>query len=505
MTLLETVLAMSLLSVIALTGAQAVRMSWQAWDIQDQRADMLQHLGGVLTHITRLARSARGIVSVSGPTDTSGNLEITLPDDSVVKWYHDSVSGVVRYEIDGAGPGELLATGIDSLKFDCFQLDGVTPTTIVADIRMIRVTTAVTIPVQGTSFPLSTTIWIRKQRDGVAPTFTDFYANNSSGGAGWNNHTYVSGPPDGSFGYGGGSTWVEGKDFDTTGLSGPVGTVLVGILLKTDSLLDQDRIEIQIRNRQPADGPTHKYYQRPLVRFENSLDWFWVDVTDDYSGWTYDDIDAMRVRIETDDQGAGTATLYVDSVKIRIYEAAPQSTTFWMTNLGSFSEWGDRINAAGAPDGVYAYSRIFTLPSDDVDRQDYLYTGSWQDLGAIISVEMRTHFYMSATVVDDMFHAKLVSASDPSEQGDTPVPITAEQVKKDTLNDHVGVANAGTVLMDFTNIQNNWTWPDLNAQIVRLYMTATGVPEAEIYVDAVSIEVRYVPPSEAAVVLWEEL
>ena len=58
MTLLETVLAMSLLSMIALTGAQAVRMSWQAWDVQDQRSDMLQHLSGVLTHITRLVRSA---------------------------------------------------------------------------------------------------------------------------------------------------------------------------------------------------------------------------------------------------------------------------------------------------------------------------------------------------------------------------------------------------------------------------------------------------------------
>ncbi len=59
--------------------------------------------------------------------------------------------------------------------------------------------------------------------------------------------------------------------------------------------------------------------------------------------------------------------------------------------------------------------------------------------------------------------------------------------------------------MDFTNIQSSWTWPDLNAQIVRLYMTATGVPEAEVYVDGISIEVRYVPPAEAAVVLWEEL
>jgi len=36
-------------------------------------------------------------------------------------------------------------------------------------------------------------------------------------------------------------------------------------------------------------------------------------------------------------------------------------------------------------------------------------------------------------------------------------------------------------------------------------MSAIGVPEAEIYVDGVALVVRYVPPNEAAVVLWEEL
>ena len=225
MTLLETLLAMSLLSVIALLGAQTVRLSWQAWDVQDRRSDVLQHLGGVLTHITRLTRGAKGVVSVSGPSDTSGNLEITLPDDSVVKWYRDSADSTVRYEIDGNNPGELLAVGIDSLKFECFQIDGVTPTTVVDEIRMIRITTAVTIPVQGTSFPLSATIWIRKQLDALAPPFVDFHATNSSNPSGWTNHSYITGPPDALLSNGSGGDKVRAFGFDATGNSGPVGTV----------------------------------------------------------------------------------------------------------------------------------------------------------------------------------------------------------------------------------------------------------------------------------------
>ncbi len=59
--------------------------------------------------------------------------------------------------------------------------------------------------------------------------------------------------------------------------------------------------------------------------------------------------------------------------------------------------------------------------------------------------------------------------------------------------------------MDFSNLEN-WTWPSLSSRYVRLYGTANGLPDfGSIRVDAVGVEVRYVPPTEAAVVLWEEL
>ena len=69
MTLLETVLAMTLMSVIALLGAQSVRITWQAWGLQDLRSDVFQHMHGALSHITRHLRSARNVVSMSAATD----------------------------------------------------------------------------------------------------------------------------------------------------------------------------------------------------------------------------------------------------------------------------------------------------------------------------------------------------------------------------------------------------------------------------------------------------
>jgi hypothetical protein len=115
------------------------------------------------------------------------------------------------------------------------------------------------------------------------------------------------------------------------------------------------------------------------------------------------------------------------------------------------------------------------------------------------------NFYMTAAVVDDEFHARLPTTTEPGETQDTPVPITiAEEVPIDELNLHVGNANQGTESLDFSNLES-WTWTGLRSRFVRLYMSATDLPEAEIYVDGVRVDVRYVPPNEPAVVLWEEL
>jgi hypothetical protein len=415
------------------------------------------------------------------------------------------VDRVVRYEVNGNAPGDLLATGIDSLKFECFEIDGVTPTTVPDDIRMIRTTASVTIPVQGTPFALSSTVWIRKQQDALAASFIDFYATGHGGGSTWTDNDNLPGPPDGLLSYG-----IEGAKidahFDVSGYTGTLGTVLVGLYLKTEVPMGDDVLEIQIRNRAPSDGPIHTFGQRPLLRFEDNIDWFWVDVTDDYASWSYEDLADIHVDIDNEDSGAGGTTVYVDSVKIRTFEAAPLAQTFWLTGVGTrFNEWGNTPGAVGPPDAVHAYSRIFSMAESDIDRQDYFYAGSWEDLGTIIGVRLViADYYVTATLVDDEFHARLPATTDTSEAQDTPAPVTAEQVPLAELNQHVGSANLGTTYLDFSNLES-WTWTGIRSRLVRLYMSAIALPEAEIYVDGVAVEVRYVPPNEAAVVLWEEL
>lgn len=489
MTLLETMLTMSMLSVIALLSAQAVFTTRTAWDIQDQRSEMFQHLGGLLGHVTRQVRMSHSIVTLSDPAVTSGFLSITLPDDSVVKWAHDGVDFVVRYGADP--PTELLATGIDSLKFECFELDGLTTTIVPGDVRMIRVTASATLPVQGTSLSLSSTIWIRKQQDALTPPFDDFYAMQTDNPPGWADHTNLRGQPDGLVGVGGGGARVRASGFDTTGYTGVLGTVLVGFYFKTGGNLDNDLLEVYIERE--STGPTHSYGKRPLRRFENSIDWLWINVTDDFAGWTYADIAASYVEIVNQDAGSGGTTIEVDSLKFRSFVDAPTAQVFWMTGLGSDSnEWVDQMAGLGAQDGAFAQSNF----EGSNDRQSYAYTSPWEDLGAIVRVRLLLNYYVGATILDDEVECKLSHTADNTKYTET---LTAA-----VLNLHVGVANQGTTAMDFSGYET-WTWPSINSYEVLVRARKKDGADGLIYVDAVGLEVQYVEPTDVAVVLWEEL
>jgi len=505
MTMLETMLAMSLLTMIALLGAQGLRTTRQAWDLQDNRSTRYQYLEGTLAHITRHLRSARDIVAISAATDASGALTIVLPDASAVTWDHDATSHQVRY--GATSPGDLLANDIDTLKFEGFGIDGITPTTVPADIRMIRTTASFVVPVQNVPFSLSTDVWIRKQRDGLAAPFIDFDAGAAVGAGGWANDVAVYGVPDDLFGSGHAGESVIAKNYDTSAQiqTDTVGTVLVGIRLKTSMLMADNFLDVQLRVA-GTDGPTHSFGQASLYRFLNSPGWFWIEATGDYSGWTFADVSQTEVTItHRGVSGAGTPTLYVDSVKIRTFTPQPAEATFWITGTGpGQQEWGNVPAAIGASDGRYAHSQNFSIVRGDVDRQSYAYTSSWQDLGTIVRVRLKIGYYLTAPVIDDQFHARLPLLSGPSETTDSPAPVTATRIPTTLLNGHVGIGNSGTIKLDLTNTED-WTWPRVRSRFVRLYMSSIGSPEADIYVDSVRVKVSYVPPNQAAVVLWEEL
>ena len=267
--------------------------------------------------------------------------------------------------------------------------------------------------------------------------------------------------------------------------------------------MGSDFLDIQIK-RGPA-GPLRSYGQPALLRFENTMGWFWADVTNDFADWDYDSFGFVDVIVTNRDAGAGGSIIRLDSVKLRTFDTAPQQTTFWLTSTGSWNqEWRDRPGALGSPDSVYARSNLTF--DNDVDRQAYFHAGSWEDLGTIVRVRLIVkNLFITAAFVDDEFYVRFPASTVPQEPNDTPVPNSAERVSAAELNLQIGSANRKTLKFDFTNLEE-WTWPSLNSRFIRLYGNAVGTPDGgEIKVDAVGVRVRYVPPNEAGVVLWEEL
>lgn len=502
MTLLEAVLAMTILTTISLLGAEALRTTWQSWDIQDKRSEQLQHLEGALSHITRHLRTARNIVAIPSPTDESAKWKVTLPDSTIAEWNHRDADKKIDYKVNAVN--YLLATNIDKLKFECYETDGITLTTNLPDIRMIRITATVIIPDQNTPYSLSTTVWLRKQQDELLADYTDFYAMNSSTPVGWTDHGNLIGVPDGLLSYGVEGARVKGFGYDPSGYTGSIGTILVGLLIKTDGPLQGDQLTIQIDN--VTLGPLHSYEQSHLKRIENNLGWVWVDVTDDFASWAYEDLSSTRVEFTNVDVGLGGTTVHLDAMKFRVFQTAPLTQSFWLSAEGGWnSEWRDRSNAIGTSDSLYARSNLTF--DNDIDRQAYLFNGSWKDIGTIVSVKLKiTNYYIDNVFVNNVIHVRFPSTTEAQEPNDTPVPDTAQEFPLVELNAHVGSSNLGTKVFDFTNVEDQWTWPGLNSRYVRLYASVIGAFTSDnIYVDAVEVIVRYVPPKNAEVILWEEL
>lgn len=502
MTLLEAMLAMTILTTISLLGAEALRTTWQSWDIQDRRSEQLQHLEGALSHITRHLRAARNIVEVPSPMDESAKWKVTLSDSTIAEWNHRDAGKKIDYKIDAVN--YLLAANIDKLKMECYEIDGTTLTTNLSNIRMIRITATVIIPEVNTPYSLSTTVWLRKQQDELSADYVDFYANNSSTPVGWTNHGNLIGVPDSLLSYGEEGARVKGFGFDPTGYSGNIGTILVGLLIKTDGPLQGDQLTIQMENGAP--GPLHSYKQSQLKRIENSLGWIWVDVTDDFGSWEYEDLSSTRVEFTNADVGLGETTVWLDAMKLRVFDTAPLTQSFWMSAEGGWnSEWRDRSDALGAPDASYAHSNLNF--DNDVDRQAYLFNGSWKDLGTIVSVKLKMkNYYISTVFLNNFVHIRFPSTAEAQEPNDTPVPDTAQGISLFELNMHIGSSNLGSKEFDFTNVEDQWTWPGLNSRYARLYATIIGpFISGDIYLDAVEVIVRYVPPKNAELILWEEL
>jgi prepilin-type N-terminal cleavage/methylation domain-containing protein len=159
MTLLELVIATTMLTVVMATISVVLRTGRQAWEAHEADYERIEAAHATLRHVLRRARQAREVVSVSPNTDDSGQLSLRMADDSIEAWDHDENTQTVNYGITTAN--NLLATNVTGLRFTGFQANGTSVTVVPAEIRALRIEVTVQLPVESGTRRVESWVWIR--------------------------------------------------------------------------------------------------------------------------------------------------------------------------------------------------------------------------------------------------------------------------------------------------------------------------------------------------------
>jgi prepilin-type N-terminal cleavage/methylation domain-containing protein len=156
--LLELIVTVAMMATIVSGASLVLRSAQHVWAGHASDQARLDAAHATLRHLTRTVRQAVDVTAISSASDTSGALSVLLASGQTAVWDHSGTSVMF-----GAGsPNTLLASGINQLSFVGFEADGVTTTTVPADVQSINCT--VTIALERTVNPtraVSTRIWLR--------------------------------------------------------------------------------------------------------------------------------------------------------------------------------------------------------------------------------------------------------------------------------------------------------------------------------------------------------
>ena len=135
-----------------------VQSSYSCWTAHESDLDIEENAYAVLNHFVREMRQATAVTAISAANNNAGTLSITNASGTTESW---ALSGTTVTFNNGSG-AQNLATAINQLTFVGYQPDGVTATTTVSKIQMVKCTVQVTLSHgAGITRTVSTTAWVR--------------------------------------------------------------------------------------------------------------------------------------------------------------------------------------------------------------------------------------------------------------------------------------------------------------------------------------------------------
>lgn len=160
MSLLELVIATSMLAMVMGAVSMILRTSRQAWEAHEGDYTLVEAAHATLRHLVREVRQADAVTSISAATDNSGQLGLLMPTGVTRLWDHDDTDNTVNFTAT-SGNG-LLASEITGLRFTGYEADGTTPTTVPDDVQYLKIDVSIELPreTNGTRV-VSSHVWVR--------------------------------------------------------------------------------------------------------------------------------------------------------------------------------------------------------------------------------------------------------------------------------------------------------------------------------------------------------
>jgi hypothetical protein len=160
LSLLEMMVATAMMATLMTSVVVVMRSGYAVWNAQQADIDVLESGYGVLRHFVQQLRQADSVSTISPPSDTTGDLSFRTVSGTTRSWSHNGAPKEVYF--NNATSNQLLAKKIDTLTFTAYEADGVTQTTNVADIQVVKCTVQVTLPQGGgVTRTISCRAWIR--------------------------------------------------------------------------------------------------------------------------------------------------------------------------------------------------------------------------------------------------------------------------------------------------------------------------------------------------------
>lgn len=123
--LLEMIIAMTLLSVVMSAVSVVLRTAREAWDAHETDSVRLRTAHASVRNIVRATREASEIVNITTGVTANASLTIRLTDGDTLTWQHDSrLKTISLTQTSVSSTPTIIAEGVETLEFVPYRVDG---------------------------------------------------------------------------------------------------------------------------------------------------------------------------------------------------------------------------------------------------------------------------------------------------------------------------------------------------------------------------------------------